>query len=40
MGGVGIEEAGCRIAIPWQDDWKFRASGVVDVGYIKAKNPS
>lgn len=36
--GVGTEEEGFRIIIPWRDTWRFRASGVVEVGYIIAKD--
>ncbi|CAG8901412.1 unnamed protein product [Penicillium egyptiacum] len=36
--GVGTEEEGFRIIIPWRDTWRFRASGVVEVGYIVAKD--
>ena len=37
VGGVGIEEEGHQILVPWQERWRFRASAVVEVGYIKAK---
>jgi hypothetical protein len=36
--GVGTEEEGFRVIIPWRDTWRFRASGVVEVGYITAKD--
>jgi hypothetical protein len=34
--GVGTEEAGYRVIVsPWQTSWRLRASGTIDVGYIK-----
>lgn len=36
--GVGTEEEGYRIIVPWQNTWWFRASGVVELGYIKGKD--
>jgi hypothetical protein len=34
---MGIKEEKYQIIIPWQDSWQFRASSVVEVGYIKVK---
>ena len=36
--GVGTEEEGYRIIVPWRESWRFRASGFVEVGYITAND--
>lgn len=35
--GVGTEEAGNRVIVPWKSNWWFRASGSLQVGYIVGK---
>lgn len=36
--GVGTEEEGHLVIIPWNESWRLRASGVVTVGYIKTNS--
>ncbi|KAL3480984.1 hypothetical protein BJX99DRAFT_219494 [Aspergillus californicus] len=36
--GVGTEEEGYRVIVPWHEDWKFRVSGSIDIGYIRLKD--
>ncbi|KAL4759748.1 uncharacterized protein BDW70DRAFT_139442 [Aspergillus foveolatus] len=36
--GVGTEEKGYRIIVPWHDDWRIRVSGNIDIGYLRLKD--
>ena len=37
LDGVGIEWTGSKVMVPWDNDWWFRASGSLPVGYILSK---
>jgi hypothetical protein len=34
LDGVGIEWAGYKVMVPWDNEWWFRASGSLPVGYV------
>lgn len=36
--GVGTEEEGYRIIVPWHEDWRIRVSGNIEIGYIRLKD--
>ena len=36
--GVGTEEAGNLVIVPWDNHWRFRVSGSLRVGYAVPKN--
>ncbi|OJD26013.1 hypothetical protein ACJ73_02612 [Blastomyces percursus] len=36
--GVGTEDAGYMVIIPWNTSWWFRVSGALQVGYAAGKN--
>ncbi|KAL4758411.1 uncharacterized protein BDW70DRAFT_141911 [Aspergillus foveolatus] len=35
--GVGTEEEGYRIIVPWRENWRIRVSGNIDIGYLRLK---
>ncbi|QSS66929.1 hypothetical protein I7I51_03141 [Histoplasma capsulatum] len=38
VNGVGTEEAGHMVIVPWNSGWWFRVSGSIRVGYAVANN--
>lgn len=40
IGTVGTENAGHMVIIPWDDNWWFRVSGSLSVGYIEQQGHS
>ncbi|KAK3938102.1 hypothetical protein QBC46DRAFT_169887 [Diplogelasinospora grovesii] len=34
LGGVGTEHAGFMVIVPWDENWWFRVSGSLRIGYI------
>jgi len=37
VGAIGMEEEGNQVTVPWKNNWKIRASGSLQVGYIVEK---
>ena len=34
IGGVGLEDAGKYVIIPWDHSWRLRVSGSLRIGYL------
>jgi len=37
VGGIGMEEEGKQVIVPWNNSWWIRASGSLRVGYVIEK---
>ena len=38
VNGVGTEEAGSLVIIPWDSNWRSRVSGSLRIGYVVVKD--
>ena len=40
VGGVGMEDAGYKILVPWRSNWWYYSIGTVEVQYLVRKYPT